>query len=105
MAIKIRKNDTVQILAGKDKGKKGKVIQVLPEERKVVVEGVNSIVKHLRPRRAREKGQKVHFNAPLHISNVILVSPKSGKTTRVGYTVLEDGKKVRVARKDKEVID
>ncbi|MDD5342247.1 MAG: 50S ribosomal protein L24 [Patescibacteria group bacterium] len=103
--MKIKKNDIVIIISGKDRGKKSKVIQVLPEQDKVVVEEANIFVKHLRPRKSREKGQKVQFNAPMLSSNVMLVCPKCGKQTRVGYKILENKKKVRICRKCKEVID
>lgn len=103
--MKIKKNDTVIIRAGKDQGKKGKVLQVLPEDGTVVVEDTNVFVKHLRPRKSREKGQKVQFNAPLAASKVILVCPKCSKVTRVGYKILENKKKVRMCHKCHEVID
>ena len=104
--MKIKKNDTVIIKSGKDNGKKGKVIQVLPGENdKVVVEDANVFIKHLKPRKAREKGQKIHFNAPIGVSKVMLICPKCTKNTRVGYKVLENKKKVRICRKCKEVID
>ncbi|MBU0707821.1 50S ribosomal protein L24 [Patescibacteria group bacterium] len=103
--MKIKKNDTVKIISGKDKGKKSKVLQVLPEDNRVVVEGANVFVKHMKPKKAREKGQKIHFNAPLNVSNVILICSKCNKQTRIGYKKLANNKKVRICIKCKEVID
>lgn len=103
--MKIKKGDKVKIITGKDKNKQGKVLQVLPQKEKVVVEGLNLVIKHVRPRRAGEKGQRIQFPAPLHISNVMLVCPKCNKSTRVGYKILENKKKVRLCKKCKEVID
>jgi len=109
--MKIIKGDKVKVLAGKDNGKTGKVLQVFPEKQRVSVEGVNILIKHLRPRRQGEKGQRVEFPAPLNISNLMLVCPKCSKTTRVTYKTIElekDGKKknkkVRVCKKCKQAI-
>ena len=101
MTLKIKTGDKVRIIAGKDKGKEGKVIQVFPKLQKVVVEGLNMATRHLRSQRRGQAGQKIQFPSPVHISNVKLVSPKSGKTGRVGTKVLEvDGakKKIRVLK-------
>lgn len=102
--MKIKKNDTVMIMVGKDKGKAGKVMQVFPKENKVVIEGLNIHYRHLRPRRQNEKGQRIEYAAPLNASNVMLVDPKTGKPTRVGYKKLESGERVRIAKKSGEVI-
>ncbi len=102
--MKIKNGDKVKILAGKDKGKIGKVIQVFPQNERVVVEGANLLTKHARPNKRGEKGQKITLPSPLHISNVALLSPKDEKPTRVGYKILEDGKKVRICKRTKEVI-
>lgn len=102
--MKIKKGDTIKIICGKDLGKTGKVLSVLPKKGKVVIEGLNLRIKHVRPRRQREKGQRISFPAPMDISNVMLVCPKCGKATRVGYKILEDGKKVRVCKKCGEII-
>lgn len=102
--MKIKQGDNVKIMKGKDAGKTGKVVQVLPQEAKVVVEGLNIIVKHLRPQRAQEKGQRLEFSAPVAAANVQLVCPKCNTVTRVGYTVLADGKKQRQCRKCKAAI-
>ena len=103
--MKIKKGDNVKVLAGKDRGKTGKVTQVFPAERKVVVEGVNKTVKHAKTTRQGEKGQKIEFFGPIDASNVMLIAPKSGKPTRVGYKVLADGKKVRIDKKSGETIE
>jgi large subunit ribosomal protein L24 len=103
--IKIRKDDNVQVIAGKDAGKTGKVIRVLPEEKRVIVEKLNMIKRHTKPRPApRASGQQVipggviEREAPLPISNVQLVCPACGKPSRVGYRINSDGNKVRVCR-------
>lgn len=101
--LKIKKNDQVIVLAGKDKGKKGKVLQVLPAESKVKVEGVNVVKRHTRPTHL-SAGGIVEKEAFLHVSNVALLDPKEGVATRVGYKTLKDGKKVRVAKKSGEEI-
>jgi large subunit ribosomal protein L24 len=103
--MKIKKSDKVKIIAGKDKGKEGKVLEVFPDNRKIVVEGLNLAVKHMRPRREGEKGQRIQFPMPLSVSNVVLICGKCGKTTRVGYKILENGKKIRTCKKCKEVIE
>ncbi len=95
--MKIKTGDTVRIIAGKDKGKQGKVIQVFPEHDKVIVEGLNMAVRHLRTRRRDQAGQKIKFPGPLHVSNVQLISGKSGATGRIGYKFIEkEGKRVKV---------
>ncbi|MBI5466875.1 MAG: 50S ribosomal protein L24 [Candidatus Kerfeldbacteria bacterium] len=99
--LKIKTGDQVLIIAGKDAGKKGKVLQVLPAERRVVVENINQMTKNVRARRERETGQRVQFNGPIHISNVMLIDPKSGEPTRVGSTMVGD-KKVRRSVRRKE---
>jgi large subunit ribosomal protein L24 len=106
--MNIKKNDKVQILAGKDKGKSGKVLQSLPRDNRVSVEGLNLLIKHMRPRRDGEKGQRIEFPAFINASNVALVCPKCGKTTRVAHKVVEQGgksKKYRVCKKCQEVIE
>jgi len=103
--MKIRKNDTVIILAGKDKGKKGKIRRALPKEDRVIVEGLNMIKRHSRARRAARQAGIIELEAPIHISNVMLLCNKCGKPTRVGFHFLDDGKKVRICRSCGEVID
>ena len=105
---KIKKDDLVQVISGKDKGKQGKVLRVFPADERVLVEGVNRVTKHLRAGQdnngSTEGGLQV-VEAPIHISNVMLFNPASGKGERVGYKVLEDGRKVRVFRSSGEAVD
>jgi len=100
--MKLRKGDPVVVLSGKDKGKEGTVLRVLPKEGKVIVEGVNIAKKHQRPVRATMQAGIIDKDMPIHASNVAYVH--KGKATRLGYRVDEDGKKVRVARRTGEVI-
>ncbi len=101
--MRIRANDEVIVIKGAFKGTKGKVSQALPKEHKVIVEGVNERKKHVKPDAANPEGRIVTIYAPIDVSNVALVDPKTGKATRVGYRV-EDGKKVRFAKKSGEAI-
>ncbi len=103
MAAKIKKGDKVIVLAGRDRGAEGEVIQVMPKADRVVVRGVNLIKKHQKQTQT-EQGGIISREAPLHVSNVALKDPSTGKATRVGFKV-EDGKKVRVAKASGEVID
>lgn len=103
--MNIRKGDTVSVLAGKDKGKQGKVSQVLPEEGRVVVEGVNMIKRHSKGRPGVRQGGIIQREASIDISNVALLCAKCGKPTRVGHRILDDGKKVRTCLKCKETVD
>lgn len=101
--LKIKKGDQVVVLTGRDKGAKGEVLKVIPSELRVVVQGVNLVTKHQKPTQVSPGGiQKKELS--IHISNVALVDPKKGEATRVGYKVLKDGKKVRVAKKSGETI-
>lgn len=101
---KVRKGDRVVVLAGKDKGKTGEVLQSLPKENRVVVRGVNMIKRHQRGT-AAQQGGIIEKEAPLHVSNVAHIDPKDDQPTRVGFKVLEDGRKVRYAKRSGEVID
>lgn len=96
--LKIKKNDTVVVLSGKDKGKQGKVLGTIPSEAKVVVEGVNMVTCHVKPRRQGEEGGIVKREAAMYASKVQVVCPKCGKGTRVAYKI-EDGKKTRICKK------
>ena len=100
---KIRTGDTVKALAGIDRGKKGKVLQVLPKDRLAVVEGLNVRSKNVRSKRQGQKGEVVKYNAPIALDNLSLICPACGKTTRVGYTIL-DGKKLRICKRCHEPI-
>ena len=102
--LHIKKNDTGVVLAGEDKGKTGKVLKVLVEKNRALVEGVNMVSKSTKPSAKNPQGGIVKQEAPIHISNLSLVDPKSGKATRVGIKVTEDGKKVRIAKKSGEEI-
>ncbi len=95
--MKIKKGDNVIIITGKDKGKKGKIVSVLVSEKKVIVEGANMMKKHQRPRKSGEKGRMEDKAMPIHISNVMMLDPKSGKQTRLGKKKVGD-KMVRIAR-------
>jgi large subunit ribosomal protein L24 len=102
----VRKNDEVIVIAGKDRGKTGRVLQVLPERNRVVVEGVNTIKRHTRPNPQKNiKGGIVEREGSIHVSNVQPVDPETGKATRVGRKVLEDGRRVRVSRRSGSVLD
>ena len=102
--FRIRKGDTVIVLTGREKGKRGAVLRVLRKDDRVLVQGVNMVKRHTRPS-AQNAGGVVEKEAALHISNVALVDPKLGKPTRVGFKFLDDGRKVRFAKNSGEVID
>lgn len=102
--MRIKKDDKVKIIAGKDFGKEGKVLNIIKSKGKMMVEGVNVIKKHVRPKKDGEKGQRLEINAPIDISNAMLVCPSCKKSTRVGYVVSEDGKKNRICKKCKKNI-
>jgi large subunit ribosomal protein L24 len=105
MAAKIRKGDRVEVIAGADKGKRGEVLRVLPRENRAVVQGVAVAKRHQKPQGMGKPGGIVEKERAVHLSNLMLVDPKSDKPTRVGFKMLEDGRKVRVARVSGEVID
>ena len=102
--MKVRKGDKVVVLTGKDKGAKGEILKVFPAESRVLVKGVNMAKKHQKPSAAGAGGIE-SIERPIHVSNVALVDPKTDKATRVGYKVLKDGKKVRVAKRSGETIE
>ena len=106
MAIaRVRKGDTVVVVAGKERGKRGRVLRVLPETGRVIVERVNMVKKHQRPTQRIRQGGIIEREGAIHLSNVMLVDPTSGKPSRTGLRVLGDGKKVRIAKKSGEIID
>jgi large subunit ribosomal protein L24 len=105
MAAKIKKGDRVHVLAGRDRGKRGEVLAVMPSEGRALVQGVNLVKRHQKPQGMNRPGGIQEKEAPIHLSNLALVDPKTDKPTRVGFRVLEDGKKVRVARPSGEVLD
>jgi large subunit ribosomal protein L24 len=104
-SLHVKKGDRVVVLAGKDKGKSGEILSASPKEQRVVVQGVNMVKRHTRPSQANPQGGIVEKEASIHVSNVAHADPKDGKPTRVGSKVLEDGRKVRVAKRSGEVID
>src|SRR5271165_524237 len=105
MAAKIRKGDRVVVTAGRDKGKTGEVRQVMPGEGRAVVAGVNLVRRHTKPSAQQTEGGILSKEAPIHLSNLALVDPKTGGPTRVGFKVLDDGRKVRVAKRSGDLID
>jgi large subunit ribosomal protein L24 len=105
MAQKIRKGDRVQVLTGRDKGRQGEVIRVMPAEDRALVQGINLVKRHQKATGIGNPGGVTEKEAAIHLSNLALLDPQSGKPTRVGFKVLEDGKKVRVARASGEVLD
>ncbi|TNE63344.1 MAG: 50S ribosomal protein L24 [Alphaproteobacteria bacterium] len=104
MAAKLKKGDKVVVVAGKDKGKRGEILSVLPSEGRAVVSGVNLIKKHNRPTQVSAGGIETK-EAPIQLSNLMIEDPKDGAPTRVGFKILEDGRKVRFAKKSGEVIN
>ena len=104
-AAKIKKGDRVVVLSGKDKGKHGDVVKMMPKDGKLVVSGVNVIVRHTKPSQANPQGGLVRREAPIHVSKVAIEDPKTGKPTRVGFRIEKDGSKVRVAKRSGEVLN
>ena len=102
--LHIRKDDTVIVLAGSDKGKTGKVLKVLVKDERAIVEGINIVSKSAKPSAKNPQGGIIKQEAPIHISNLSLIDPKSGKATRIAIKKTEDGKKVRIAKKSGEEI-
>jgi len=100
----VKKGDKVQVISGKDKGKQGIVLEAYPKKERVLVEGVNIVKKHSKPTQANPQGGILEIEAPVHVSNVMPLDPKTNEPTRVGYKV-EDGKKVRIAKKSGEPLD
>jgi len=102
-AVHVKKNDNVKVIAGKDRGREGKILKVFPEANRVIIEGVNLVKRHTKPNQSNPQGGIVEKEAPIHASNVMLVV--NGETTRSSVRVLNDGKKVRVAKKTGEIVD
>src|SRR5512139_2306748 len=104
--MRIRKNDLVEVITGRDKGKRGKVLVVLPEKGRLLVQGVNFIKRHTRPNPQKNiKGGIAEREAPIHVSNVMIVSPDDDKRTRIGFRTMPDGRKARIGRRGGEVLD
>jgi large subunit ribosomal protein L24 len=104
MAAKIKKGDKVVVLSGRDKGKSGEVVRVMPKETRALVRGINLVKRHQR-QTAKEEGGIVNKEAPIHLSNLAVRDPKDGKPTRVGFKILDDGRKVRFAKRSGDLID
>lgn len=104
MALHVKRGDTVEVISGDERGRRGEVERVIPKESRVVVQGINTVTRHARPSQNNQQGLFT-FDAPIHISNVMLVDPDSGQTTRVGRRVLESGQKVRVSKRSGKDID
>lgn len=102
--MKIKKNDLVKIMTGKDRGKSGKILNVFLKERKVVVEGINLAKKHKKPKRSNEKGQTVEIARPMDVSKIRLICPRCGQPARVGYKMAENGNKFRICKKCEQEI-
>ena len=105
MAARIRKGDRVEVISGAQKGRRGEVLQVMPKENRAVVQGVRMATKHTKPSGMGQPGGIVEVEAPIHLSNLALVDVKTDKKTKVGFRVLEDGRKVRVAKATGNVIE
>ena len=105
MAAKIRKGDDVMVMAGRERGKRGRVQRINRKDGRLVIDGVNMTVRHIRPRPGVQQAGRIDLEAPLNASNVRVVCPHCNKAVRVGFSVLEDGKKVRVCKKCHEAIE
>jgi large subunit ribosomal protein L24 len=104
MGLKIKRGDTVQVISGKEKGRRGEVREIIPKKNRVVIEGINERTRHARPSQQNQQGLYT-FNAPVDISNVMLVDPSSGEPTKVGYRFTDSGDRVRVGKKSGKDID
>ena len=103
--MKIRQGDQVMVIAGKEKGKRGRIKRVILQDNRVVIDGVNFVKKHRRPRGQMDQGGIIEFEAPIHVSNVMLVCPHCKKPVRIGYEFLPEGDKVRICRACEETLD
>ena len=104
MSFRIRKNDTVQVMNGEYSGKTGRIVKVFPDTNRALVEGLNIVKRHTKPNRKTQQGGIVQKEAPIHLSNLMLICPKTGKPTRTGVSILEGGKRVRFSKRAKETI-
>ncbi len=105
MGLRIKKGDTARVLTGKNKGKTGRVLTVMPTKEQLIIEGVNVIKRHMKPSKKYSQGGIIEKEAPVHLSKVMLVCPKCNKPTRISVAVQRDGEKLRTCKKCKEVID
>ena len=103
--MNFKTGDKVNVIAGKDKGKSGKILHVLRNKDRVVVEGINMVKKHQKPTAQDQTGGIIERENPIHISNIMMADPKTGKSTRIGHEINKDGKKVRISQKSNEKID
>jgi large subunit ribosomal protein L24 len=103
--MKLKTGDKVIVISGKDKGKQGKILKVLRETNSVIVEGINIVKKHMKPRANNEQGGIIEKEAPIHASNVMILDPKTGKQTKVKYEINKDNKKIRIAKKSGQKLD
>jgi large subunit ribosomal protein L24 len=104
MSFRVRKNDTVQVMSGEFSGKTGRIVKVFPDKNRALVEGLNIVKRHTKPNRKTQQGGIVQKEAPIHLSNLMLICPKTGKPTRTGVSILEGGKRVRFSKRAKETI-
>jgi large subunit ribosomal protein L24 len=105
MSLRLKKGDTAMIVSGDFRGQTGRIIKVFPDKNVALVEAKNMIKRHTKPNRKSQQGGIVEKEAPIHLSNLMLICPKTGKPTRIGTRVLEDGKRVRFSKKAKELLD
>jgi large subunit ribosomal protein L24 len=105
MPLRLRKNDQVQVISGEQKGATGKIIRILTDKQRAMVEGINIVKRHSKPSPKNQQGGIREKEASIHLSNLMLLCPKTGKPTRVGISTLESGKRVRYSKKAKELID
>jgi len=105
MGLSIKKNDTVVVIAGREKGKRGRVLSVYSQKDRILIEKINIIKKHMKPTRKQTQGGIIEKEASIHMSNVMLICPKCNKPTRIGNSMLQDGRKQRVCKKCGEVMD
>jgi large subunit ribosomal protein L24 len=102
---KVRKNDQVMVIAGKDRGKVGRVVQVIPDRHRVIVEKVNLVKRHTKPTQKNPQGGVIEKEMSIHLSNVMILDPKSGERSRIGFKMLKDGQKVRISKKSGETLE
>ncbi len=105
MGLGIKKNDTVMLISGDEKGKSGRVLSILPSKDRILIESLNMIKRHMKPSKKYSQGGIIEREAPVHLSKVMLVCPKCSKPTRIGNTMLENGKKIRSCKKCREVVE
>ena len=103
--MNFKKGDKVNVIAGKDKGKSGKILHVLKDKERVVVEGINIVKKSQKPTATNQTGGIIEKENPIHVSNIMIADSKTGKSTRIGHEINKDGKKVRISKKSNEVLD